>query len=348
MNSLSNRIKLARDFLGRSSHCTGLPLEFSIELTNRCNLKCAICPRQDRTPRGLGEMELATFARIIEQSRDTLEFAYLHLAGEPLLHPRLGECIAHAAAQGVTTGLSTNGTLLGREAAEMLIASPLASLIISLDGTEAETYRKIRGGDHFDRVVANVQQFLKLKKAAGRGPQTIIQMICLDENRHQARQFLRDWQQRGADAVRLKRFFNFAGNVAEQDTQTNAPAPPQTDGASQGRVPRPPCFLLWRQLAFYYTGEAVSCCHDFLHQSLLGNINQQSLAALWNTPRIREMRALHLAGRQEEIPLCARCNQPELGWLQVLGLTALNAPAAKKLLITGERLARLAGIKKLY
>lgn len=339
MYSLANRINLGLDYLCRRPLCQGLPLEFSLELTNHCNLKCVMCPRQEHPLRGLGNMELETFARIIDQARQYLEFTYLHLAGEPLLHPRLTECIDYAAKQGVTTGLSTNGTLLNRERAEELLASPLSTLIVSLDGTEAETYRRIRGGDNFDQVVANVRQFLQLKAKAGRGPYTVLQMICMRENRHQTKQFLKEWQGLGVDAIRLKRFFNFAGNVADQG---------EHEAAKEGRRRRPPCLLLWRQLAFYYTGEAVSCCHDFRQQTGLGTIGEQSLAELWNSPKLLEMRRLHLAGRQAEIPLCANCNQPEVGWLQLLGLTALNAPTAKKILIFIERLARRAGIKTPY
>lgn len=343
MYSLTNRIKLGLDYLRRQTSCQGMPLEYSIELTNRCNLKCAMCPRQEQPRRGLGDMTPATFARIIAQSRQHLEFTYLHLAGEPLLHPRLAECIAQAAGQGVQTGLSTNGTLLDREQAEMLLASPLASLTISLDGTDAETYRKIRGADRFAQVVANARQFLAMKQAAGRGPHTILQMICMEENRHQTQEFLQQWRKLGADAIRLKRFFNFAGTVAEQGPREGKILPDRNPTR-----PRPPCLLLWRQLAFYHNGAAVSCCHDFLQQTVLGNINDQPLPALWNSPTLKEMRRLHLAGRQAEIPLCARCNQPELGWLQLLGLTALNAVAAKKVLIAIERLARLAGINTPY
>ncbi|MCS6805920.1 MAG: radical SAM protein [Acidobacteriota bacterium] len=385
MNSLTNRIRIARDYLGRRALCDGMPIEFSIELTSRCNLKCIMCPRDDNAERGLGNMKMETFQRIIDQASQYLEFTYLHLAGEPLMHPQFGEFIEYAASKGIQTGISTNGTILDRRRAEILINSKLADLIISIDGEDRETYRRIRGADSFRKVVENAETFLQMKRAAGRGPYTVMQMIVMNENAHQAKQFYRHWKQLGADAVRLKRFFNFAGNVEDRSvnqpklvqltngngngTGQSASSTGQGNGTGQsassagngngtgvkkkivlqaesGR--RQPCFLLWRQMAFYYDGTAVSCCHDFLHESVLGNIHQQTLEEIWNSPVMVDMRRKHLEGRQHEIPLCAGCNQPTVSVPEVLGATLLNASVTKKALIAVERMARLAGIQTPY
>lgn len=351
MNSLMNRARLSLDFLGRKSLCTGKPIEFSIELTNRCNLKCMMCPREDRPKRGIGDMSFATFQKIIDQAGQYLEFTYLHLAGEPLLHPHLAEFIEYAASKGVRTGLSTNGTLLSHDRAKMLTDSPLASLIISLDGTDAETYKKIRGAESFAKVVDNSLQFLQMKKQANRGPHTTLQMICMQKNRHQAKEFVHYWKGAGADAVRLKRFFNFAGTVAdygydESGSRQGGHGPSRP--AEAGGKKRPPCLLPWRQMAFYYTGDAVSCCHDFLHQTVLGNIHEKSLAELWNSSQMAHIREKHTQGLQREIPLCSGCNQPEINTLQLLGLTIMSAGLAKRVLIMVERLARVAGLKTPY
>ena len=342
MNSLTNRLRIARDFLGRRAVCAGRPVEFSIELTSRCNLKCVMCPRDDHAERGLGAISRETFERILEQTGRHLEFAYLHLAGEPLLHSQFDELIAEATRRGLATGLSTNGILLDAERAARLIDSGLSTLVISIDGTDAATYRAIRGADSFERVVANAEGFLRLKAKAGRGPRTVMQMTCMHENEHQTGEFVRRWRSLGADTVRLKRFFTFAGTV--EDRSYDQPDSGRT--AVPGR--RPPCFLLWRQMAFYYDGTAVSCCHDFLHRSVLGDINRQTLAEIWNGPAMVEMRRRHLEGRQDEIQLCARCDQPRVGLPHVAGTTLLNAAAAKKALFAAERLARLAHLRSPY
>ncbi len=337
MDSLANRIRLARSYLGKRVLCDGMPVDFSIELTSRCNLKCVMCPRDDDSVRGLGNMQLATFQRIIDEAAQYLEFAHLHLAGEPLMHPDFGAFIDYAAAKGVRTEISTNGTMLDEARGQALIDSKLTNLIISIDGTDAATYKKIRGADSFDKVVRNAEQFLRQKQAAGRGPYTIVQMICMNENASQNDEFARRWKALGADAVRLKRYFNFAGHV--EDRGYDQP---------EQKPERQPCYLLWRQMAFYYDGTAVSCCHDFLHQSELGNIHTHTLAEIWNSPVMVAMRQKHIEGKQSEIPLCAGCNQPQVGLPQVLGTAALNGATAKRVLVTLERVTRRLGVRSPY
>ncbi len=337
MDSFGNRIRLARSYLGKRVLVDGMPVDFSIELTSRCNLKCVMCPRDDNATRGLGNMKLETFQRIIDDAAQYLEFAHLHLAGEPLMHPDFPAFIDYAAQKGVRTEISTNGTVLDATRGQALIDSKLTNLIISIDGTDAETYQRIRGADSFAKVVRNAEQFLTQKKAAGRGPNTIVQMICMNENASQNQEFAKRWKALGADAVRLKRYFNFAGNVADRGYDQ----PVQ-------KAERQPCYLLWRQMAFYYDGTAVSCCHDFLHQSELGNIHTQSLAQIWNSPVMVAMRQKHLDGKQAEIALCAGCNQPQVNVPEVLGTALLNGATAKRALVTLERVTRLLKVRSPY
>jgi len=341
LSPLVNRFRIARDFLVRRERSSGLPVELSIELTSECNLKCVMCPRDDESARGLGYMKFDTFRRIIDQAAPGLEFAYLHMAGEPLLHPEFDRFIDYAAGRGITIGISTNGTVLTSHRARRLLASRLDTLIISIDGTDAETYRKVRGANSFDKVLRNTARFLDLKEQAGRGPYTVVQMVCMRENIAQAREFCRRWRRPGVNAVRLKRFFNFAGNVENRGPGTVAVAPPGSAG-------KKPCYLPWRQLAFYYDGTAVACCHDFLHQSELGNIHEHTMAEIWNGDVMRDIRYQHARGCQDQIGLCANCNQPQVSALQVLVSSLLDGRTAKRALITAERLARRIGLDSLY
>ncbi|MFH2010969.1 MAG: radical SAM protein [bacterium] len=333
MSPLANRLRIARDYLLRRPVCGGLPVELTIEVTSRCNLRCPSCPRSDGVPRGVGDMSLETYRRILDQAAPALEFAFLHMAGEPLFHPQLRSFFDEAEVRGVRTGLSTNGTRLDRERAQQLIDSPLDLLIVSVDATDRDSYVAAHGADLYAEVVRNVESFLRLKTRAGRGPYTVLQMIRrADDPRPE--QFLRRWAGSGADALRLKRFFNFGGNVEGADAAPGGPTP---------GGPAPPCVLLWRQLAVCYEGSVVSCCHDFLEQSVLGNIHEQSLRELWNGPAMIAQRRLQLAGRAEESALCAGCNPPVLGLPQLLGATAVDSLRGKKIVIALERLAYRAG-----
>lgn len=55
-----------------------------LEITNRCNLRCSFCPGTRRPPRTMSPTE---FRLLAEKLRPATRYLYLHLMGEPLLHP---------------------------------------------------------------------------------------------------------------------------------------------------------------------------------------------------------------------------------------------------------------------
>ena len=80
-----------------------------IEITNICNLSCAFCPG---TRRDGAFMAPADFARVLRRLKGVTEHIYLHVMGEPLLHPELPALLALAAEGRFNVYVTTNGTLL--------------------------------------------------------------------------------------------------------------------------------------------------------------------------------------------------------------------------------------------
>ena len=104
-----------------------------IEITNRCNLSCDFCHGTRRPPRTMTPAEFETLALKL---RGETDYLYLHVLGEPLLHPQLPELLAIAHRLGFRTCLVTNGTLLPRQKDALLAAPGLHKLSVSLHSFE--------------------------------------------------------------------------------------------------------------------------------------------------------------------------------------------------------------------
>ena len=91
-----------------------------LEITNVCNLACDFCPG---TRRVLGFLSPEGFRTLASRLRPHTDYLYLHLMGEPLLHPQLGVLLEEADALGFRVMLTTNGTLL-RQREALLLGSP--------------------------------------------------------------------------------------------------------------------------------------------------------------------------------------------------------------------------------
>ena len=105
-----------------------------LEISNLCNLSCAFCPGTKRQKRAMTEAE---FSVLLPKLRPYTDFLYFHLMGEPLLHPRLARFLDLAHELGFRVILTTNGTLLPKQQDILLQSEGLHKVNISLHAFEA-------------------------------------------------------------------------------------------------------------------------------------------------------------------------------------------------------------------
>lgn len=92
------------------SQVPSAPYRLDLALTYRCNDNCAHC--YNARPRHYPELPTADWIRIIDRAREVGIPHLCFTGGEATLRPDLPELVAHAQAQGLVTGLLTNGRRL--------------------------------------------------------------------------------------------------------------------------------------------------------------------------------------------------------------------------------------------
>src|ERR1700729_3497818 len=115
-----NRAKLLWAYLARRPVVDGLPVEYIVETTAKCNLYCPMCPRETH-PQPKADMNDAVFDALVKGAAHTGEHMMLIGLGEPLLDPKIFDRIEYCERHGISTLLSTNGVLLDEAAAEKLL-----------------------------------------------------------------------------------------------------------------------------------------------------------------------------------------------------------------------------------
>jgi radical SAM protein with 4Fe4S-binding SPASM domain len=124
-----------------------VPLEVILELTSRCNLRCAHC----YLPAHGDDRPLAT-VRLLEVLDELASMGTLFLTltgGEPLLRPDWQEIVRRARTQGFHVTLLTNGSLVDDEAAALLGALGVVAEV-SFYSRDPEVFDGISGvaGSH--------------------------------------------------------------------------------------------------------------------------------------------------------------------------------------------------------
>ena len=265
-----------------------------IEITNRCNLRCAFCPGTSRAPR---TMSPAEFDLVLEKLQGSVSYVYLHVMGEPLSHPQLAELLALAAAREMKVCITTNGTLLARQTETLLAAPTLHKVSVSLHSFEGN------GGapERERRYLEDVWAFAD--RAAARG--VIVALRLWNEGGAESRNgaieaFLREkcpgeWPQPRSGSFRLRENL-----YLERAKKFDWP-----DLAAEERGTQF-CYGLRDQLGVLADGTAVPCCLDHEGDVALGNLFTQPLDEILNSPRARALRE-GFSRRSPTEPLCRRC-----------------------------------------
>jgi radical SAM protein with 4Fe4S-binding SPASM domain len=132
------------------------PIHISVEMTNRCNLRCSYCYNSF-----LENEERLTTQELLRTLQEWRELGLLSLeltGGEPLLHEGFWEVLEYCYKTFRSVALLTNGTLITEEKARRLASYRKKLMVaISMDGGTAESHEAVRGAKTFDRTVAAIR-----------------------------------------------------------------------------------------------------------------------------------------------------------------------------------------------
>jgi 7,8-dihydro-6-hydroxymethylpterin dimethyltransferase len=137
-----------------------LPCSVLIEVTDRCNLNCAVCFADS----GRGETEDPSLEKItwlLERAMAAVGLSNLQLSGgEPTLRDDLPEIVEVARRIGYSfIQVNTNGLRLASDVAYAgrLLSSGVSSVFLQFDGIDDEIYRRLRGRALLDQKLQAVK-----------------------------------------------------------------------------------------------------------------------------------------------------------------------------------------------
>lgn len=128
-----------------------------IEITNVCNLNCSFCSKSSRKPEF---MKLDSFSAILDEIKPFTSYIYLHVKGEPLLHPELDKILNISCNKGFKVNLTTNGTLLKNATSILLSGQTVRQINISLHSFDEQLDTKYKN-DYLNNIVVFVKEALE-------------------------------------------------------------------------------------------------------------------------------------------------------------------------------------------
>ncbi len=309
-----------------------LPSYVQVEPVGQCNLRCQMCSiqfRQDGPPNGPPAfMDFAQFKSIVDQI-DTLQDLHLQGLGEPMMHPLYFDMVEYAAGKGIKVTTNSNLTLLNPRRAERCVTSGLHILHVSIDGSTAETYERIRKRAHYDRVIRNIELLLETRERHGSElPHLKMVMVIMRQNLHELPDLMRLAHRLQMEAVfvqhlchdfgestlpqhykpmrdfvdqqtllhedpeRVERYFGEARAVADSLGLSLRLPRTQPRPHAPGTPGRKRCSWPWTGAYFSYQGYAMPCCMVSTPDRMnFGKADQEHpVEAVWNSMEFTDFR----------------------------------------------------------
>jgi radical SAM protein with 4Fe4S-binding SPASM domain len=166
------------------------------EVTKGCNLRCIHCRASATELSSPNDLETKRALGIIDQIAEDANPILVLSGGEPLYRSDIFQLARYATDKGLRVALATNGTLVTKDVARMIVDAGVKRVSISLDGADALTHDAFRGiPGAFDAAVYGLRNL----KALGMSVQ--INMTIARHNARQLPQVLEMAKTLGADAL---------------------------------------------------------------------------------------------------------------------------------------------------
>ena len=181
---------------GEGAEAKASPRLIFWEVTKGCNLRCIHCRASATELSSPSDLTTSIALRIIDQIAAAGNPILVLSGGEPLYRSDIFQLARYATNRGLRVALATNGTLVTREVARMIVDAGVRRVSISLDGADALTHDTFRGiPGAFDAAVYGLRNLREL------GMSVQINMTIARHNARQLPQVLELAKRLGADAL---------------------------------------------------------------------------------------------------------------------------------------------------
>ncbi|MEG1996280.1 MAG: radical SAM protein [Oscillospiraceae bacterium] len=272
-----------------------------IEISNICNLNCEFCSEVKRKKQ---IMSPSDFEYIIEQIKPHANFIYLHVKGEPLLHPNLKEIMQICEKNNMQVNITTNATLLDEHSDFLLHSPALRQMNISVHSLAAQ--QKIDTNKYLNTIIDFT------KKCDLIGKYVVLRFWNLDQNRNigsQSKEAMSTFSKAFnvnydlVSALNVKNSVKISDNVFIGWEKEFVWPSCENDFVSNDGY----CYGMRHQIAILADGTVVPCCLDSNGECALGNIFVNTFDEIISSDLAKGIRH-GFEKRQVFATLCKHCS----------------------------------------
>lgn len=190
------------------------PVEVFLEISNICDLKCAMCPtfsalsthrlsNIQRNDRGLMSIDkdIIQLDEILKHALRVHAFGY----GEPTVHPQFQEIVETLAGYEVVVDFFSHGMHFTETVCQFLVDSGIVRVTISFSGANKKDYENVYLGGKFEQVLAGIKRLADCKSRSGKSfPEIEINSLGFHHHIETLPEFIQLMSDHGANTINVK------------------------------------------------------------------------------------------------------------------------------------------------
>ena len=286
------------------------PSLIQLQTQSSCNGACIICP-YPKVYKKLqqGTMDWNLYKEIVDQCafNKNLKVFCLMLQNEPFLDDRIFKFIEYFKNSGskAIVSIGTNGTMLTPDVVSKLIDSRLDVLTISLNAHTEKTFEKLSPNFDFKDIMEKVNHLL----SHDLGHLFIrISYVVNKYNKNEIKEGVRYWHSKGVES-RCVGLSNRCGSLKERYDMLKPNLSKIKGIKSQAiKIFYAECTLPFFNFCILFNGEVILCCNDWERNVILGNVRKNSIAEIFNSAYLGDVRRKIIEGKHREIFHCKHCS----------------------------------------
>lgn len=256
-----------------------------IEITNNCNLNCSFCTHNKRENK---YMSISEFTYILDKLKPYTKHIYLHVLGEPLMHPNIMKFI-NLASTSFNVNITTNGYLLNR----VSLSNNIRQINISLHSFNPTNHLSL------EKYLSNI---FKISTNISRNTYINYRLWIKNEYTNEILNLINKEYNTNLTIANLKDNNTLSNNIF-LSTHKEFIWPKLEDNIVSKKGT---CYALKDHIGVLVDGTIIPCCLDADGIINLGNIFKDNLEDIINSPRYQRMLAGFKDNKKCE-ELCQRC-----------------------------------------
>lgn len=286
-----NSFDLYPDFKGAS---------LRLELSNICNHNCTFCSNSRMTRKRI-HMEEELIYRILKEAAEMgIVKVGLFMNGEPFASENLDKYIKYCKDIGYEyVFITTNGSLADEKRLKDVFDAGLDSIKFSINAGTAETYKKIHGHDHFEKVISNLKFAVEYREKSKLNYKILTSFVITKDNMNEMRMHY-DNMKNLVDDIVFFRMSNFGGYSVEESETIGVDAVDETLPIFvEKNISKQPCPLLFNYITITCEGYLTLCQGETLNYMAVEDVHGKSLKDAVYSAKMVEMRKRHLTNDLE-------------------------------------------------